>query len=275
MLTWTLSPIGPIESGPICLGESQEVRAEGKGDGSSGSGKPILRLGQSMSENLDNILMGHATNIKVLVDDISGETVSNCSSQSQGKENGSILKASSRPGGVKHRKAVIRPNSLPLIGAPKCLRFAEAIVASSRNGKHRKASSLDEGVVWSAGKLTRGKSKARVEVTTEEKGSSSSSQKGHNEQDVNVGSTSSNHEAYQSGVNWLLCEDSLDDVDSYVESKKHPDAIAAEAEYLFEIQQDLGLNSVCKENDIEVHMVDMENKDQLKMVVNEEAQHVQ
>ncbi|MCH80387.1 endonuclease/exonuclease/phosphatase family protein [Trifolium medium] len=269
------SPIGLSESGPNCLGVSQEVRPEGKGGGGSGSGKPILKSGQPMSVNLDNMLMGHVINQTGLVDVIPGDTVSIISSQSLEKENGVFLKTGSRPGVVKHRKTLIRPNSLPLIGAPKCLRFAEAVVASSRNGKQRKATSLDEGVVWSAGKLMRGKSKARVEVTREEKGSSCSLQNGQNEQHAYVGSTSSNNEASQSGVNWLLCEDSLDDVDSYVESKKHPKAIAAEAEFLFEIQQDLGLNLVCKEIDPEAHMVEMENRDQLKMVMNEEAQHVQ
>jgi hypothetical protein len=63
----------------------------------------------------------------------------------------------------KIRKARLGFQSLPTLGVPKCLRLVGAIQASSRRGKQRKAASLEEGIVWSAGKLSKG-SKSVVEA---------------------------------------------------------------------------------------------------------------
>jgi hypothetical protein len=178
------------------------------------------------------------------------------------------------------RKALPRPQSLHLKGIPKCLRFVEAVQATSRGSRHRKATSLEEGVVWSAGKL----------MTRRKDGRNSGEVLGEVDSEIislatdvggNVGEqtephpSAGNNSSPLAQVNWLLCENSLEDVESFIASKSDPGNIAKEAAELFEIQQDLGLNNVSNDVDIVQHLVDMEVRDQQKLNENEVAQNLQ
>ncbi|PNY03509.1 cysteine-rich receptor-like protein kinase, partial [Trifolium pratense] len=142
-----------------------------------------------------------------------------------------------------------------------------AIQASSRRGKQRKAVSLDEGMVWSAGKLTRGSNQFEMaddgEEGTEDAVSSSTVRRHLQQHPVN-------HADPQSRDVGLLREESLEDVDSFVESKKIPEAIDAEASKLLSIQKELGLNHVSTELVNKSRLVEMEIRDQQKKVEYEE-----
>ncbi|CAJ2647959.1 unnamed protein product [Trifolium pratense] len=156
------------------------------------------------------------------------------------------------------------------MGVPKCVRFMGAIQASSRRGKQRKAVSLDEGMVWSAGKLTRNQFEMADdgEEGTEDAVSSSTVRRHLQQHPVN-------HADPQSRDVGLLREESLEDVDSFVESKKIPEAIDAEASKLLSIQKELGLNHVSTELVNKSRLVEMEIRDQQKKVEYEEVQRQQ
>jgi hypothetical protein len=120
--------------------------------------------------------------------------------------------------------------------------------------------SLEEGVFWSAGKLTRGGKKPVLEAerggTEEEEGEISTSRMGGSPQQPPL-----NDVDPQPEVVWLLNEEALEDINSYVESRKDPDNIAAEASVILEIQQQLGLNYGNSETDPTNKLVEMEIRD--------------
>jgi hypothetical protein len=106
---------------------------------------------------------------------------------------------------------------------------------------------LEEGVKRSAGKITRGGKKSVVEVEEvgweDEDEEISYSREGDPIQEVVVASNLGDPilqlvgdtEAPHSDEIWLLNDEALEDVNSYVEAKKHPEAVAAEASVILEI----------------------------------------
>ncbi|GAU35404.1 hypothetical protein TSUD_160550 [Trifolium subterraneum] len=213
------SAIGPKVGGPLWNIERVEVLADREGGAINNKVQAELKLGPSMSENLDCLLKGCVTHTIDKGNINLGSAISDVSAQPD--MNGVLANSSSKAkeGKVLNRKAPTRFQSLPIWGAPKCLRFMGAIQSSSRQGKQRQAVSLEEGVVWSAGKLTRSSKKLVVEVEGEGDGG-----------DIVVVSASSVASPYQqqstnpvgliSRVNGLLREKLLEDVDSFIELKK-------------------------------------------------------
>jgi hypothetical protein len=110
--------------------------------------------------------------------------------------------------------------------------------------------SLEEGVFWSAGKLTRGGKKPVLEAerggTEEEEGEISTSRMRGSPQQPPL-----NDVDPQPEVVWLLNEEALED----------PRNIAAEASVILEIQQQLGLNYGNSETDPTNKLVEMEIRD--------------
>ncbi|MCI27504.1 hypothetical protein A2U01_0048703 [Trifolium medium] len=64
-----------------------------------------------------------------------------------------------------------------------------------------------------------------------------------------------------SGVRLLLCEDSLKDVDGFIEARKSPLLVDLEAQKLLDDQQDLGVNFEREEELPVEKMVNMEVRD--------------
>ncbi|MCH80358.1 RNA recognition motif [Trifolium medium] len=258
--------------GPVCVRELEEVGIkEGRCDVSK-KDQDGLKLGHSMSENFDIFLKGCVQNKKEKQISNSGSDKSKVSSHLdlEGGESNSFLLA--KEVNLKNRKTPLRLQSLPTMGVPKCVRFMGAIQASSRRGNQRKATSLEEGVVWSAGKLTRGSN--QIEMTDD--GDGGSEDAASSSKVVRPRQHQPNkHVVPQSRVFGLLRDESLDDVDSFVVSKKLPEAIAAEASKLMAIQKDLGLNIVSSVMENQSRLVEMEIRDQQKMFENEEAQRQQ
>jgi hypothetical protein len=78
-----------------------------------------------------------------------------------------------------------------------------------------------------------------------------------------------------SGVNFLLGDEALEDVDEYVVKRKAPEAKILEAEEIFEIQEALGLNFVEGKDVTVTRLVDLEDRDREKMGRIEEVQGFQ
>jgi hypothetical protein len=274
--------IGPMVVGPQVTSSLDLI----VGDIAGGCGGLVRRqapviLGQSMSENLDILLQGQIPHLngqqKATVEGVVG----NISSQ----PDSSYVDIRS---GSKSRKHVPKLQSLPFITAPKWLRFAGSMQASHRNGKNKRASSLDEGVIWSAGKITRGKKKLprRVDGEVSSKSweaspdgsSKSSSPAAEGEPNNNhfcLGSTAPLHDHATPGENRLLNDDSLKDVEGFAAAKRNSEFILDEASKILEIQQGLGLNFTNCETDPLNLLVEMEYRDQKKAMENEVAEQDQ
>jgi hypothetical protein len=95
------------------------------------------------------------------------------------------------------------------LGGPKCLRFAAAVQASHKKDKVRKTTSEEVGVVWSAGKLSR-----RLVIPAEPIPPDIDSSTSGPDTKVSI--------ALHPDENWLLNDDSLQDVEGFAERKKHP-----------------------------------------------------
>jgi hypothetical protein len=81
-----------------------------------------------------------------------------------------------------------------------------------------------------------------------------------------------NTEGTSSGVCHLLNEESLKDVDGFIEARQSPMVIEMEAKKLLSNQQELGVNFDHRKEDLPViKMVDMEARDRGKMVVDQES----
>ncbi|WJX23811.1 hypothetical protein P8452_12998 [Trifolium repens] len=264
--------IGPPVAGPVYHEEGVEgMLPEDRCVGNKDHFGP--EMGPPMSVNLDSFLQSyiHKNHKSVSASEVS-DNIS--FSQIDMKGNGVIMKAPSKGCISKSRRPLPGMQSLPSMGVPKCLRFVEAIQSSSRKGKSRRAVSLEEGLMWSAERISRG---SRVAVVEDKGGGDRVVEMGGSVSEVSSSSVHLPHqpETQIPEVNWLMCEDSLENVDNFVELKKHPDAIQAEAAKILEIQSDLGLKYVSEDPTPRDLLVEMEIRDQQKMVENEEAQHFQ
>jgi hypothetical protein len=104
-----------------------------------------------------------------------------------------------------------------LSGGPKCIRFAEAVNKAGVILKKRAVHSVEGGDSSS-------REAGPVEVTVSPSGVPGAPQ--------------------QSGVNFIMGEDDLEDVDGFIAKREEPVAKISEAELILQIQSDLGLNHV-------------------------------
>jgi hypothetical protein len=81
-----------------------------------------------------------------------------------------------------------------------------------------------------------------------------------------------NLEGSDSGVRFLLNDESLKDVDGFIEARGSPTVIELEATKLLSNQQELGMNFVQGQEVLPVNrMVEMEGRDRGKLNVDQEA----
>ncbi|GAU41064.1 hypothetical protein TSUD_284340 [Trifolium subterraneum] len=207
---------GPLVVGLCSVSKNVEELANGViSDLSKKDSTDVPDLGHSMSSKLDSFLKGSAQrNNEGVVITIAENTICYLLSHEDktGSEDSSLPLVKKTL--LKNRKATLRPQSLPTLGGPKCLRFMGAVQASSKQGKHRKAVSLEEGVVWSAGKLIRGSKIQAVEAEGELEGDIvddvSTSRVGSPVQQPLL-----NNKDPHSRVRRPLGEDSIEDVDRF------------------------------------------------------------
>jgi hypothetical protein len=79
----------------------------------------------------------------------------------------------------------------------------------------------------------------------------------------------------QSGLNILLNEADLEDVDGFVNNRKESIAKLSEAEQIFQIQSELGLNFVEGEQQSVVRLMELEERDRKELNNHVEAQGFQ
>jgi hypothetical protein len=81
-----------------------------------------------------------------------------------------------------------------------------------------------------------------------------------------------NLEGSDSGVRFLLNDESLKDVDGFIEGRGSPRVIELEATKLLSNQQELGMNFVQGQEELPVNgMVEMEVRDRGKLNVDQES----
>jgi hypothetical protein len=74
-----------------------------------------------------------------------------------------------------------------------------------------------------------------------------------------------------SGINFILGDEALEDVDGFVLNSNGPEAKRSEAEVILEIQTDLGLNFREEKEATMVRLMELEVRDRAKMAVDEEV----
>ncbi|MCH94213.1 hypothetical protein A2U01_0015170, partial [Trifolium medium] len=160
---------------------------------------------------------------------------------------------------------------LPQMGGPKCLHFAE-VVNSASNRRKRGIKSINDG--GSASKNSRYSNKEVIKSTSE----LSDKEAGESEYAPTTANTSSQShsqshmEANQSGLNFILGDKTINDVDGFEANRNESIVKTTEAEILLEIQSDLGLNFDTKEPRPVSRMVMVEGRDRENLEGCEEPQ---
>jgi hypothetical protein len=146
----------------------------------------------------------------------------------------------------------------PQIGGHKCLRFVEAINNAGAKWKKRVGSS--EGVVTGSSEgLEEDRRAAQISVKA---------QPVEDQVDPNPVLSSS-------GLNVILAEAHLDDVDGFVTNREEAVAKISEAEHILQIQTDLGLNFVENNQRTVERLIQLEDRDREELNRDVEVQGFQ
>jgi hypothetical protein len=173
----------------------------------------------------------------------------------------------------KHRKSTAPLSSL--LG-PKCMRFADVVNNNRRRNQANKSSSLLDPNLCSDSSVEKGES---IEETTKSLSTSADTSEGdsgpnpssagdgsHSPQDLNLEVVLPFHSEFrsQSGVNLLLNEDSIHDVNGFALARDNPEAIALEAQKLMSEQKKVGFTFDPQEEVPTDRMVTMEVRDRVE-----------
>jgi hypothetical protein len=229
---------GRLDVGPVLLGPTQtndyEERA-GVGSGQEDpSGQVFLVKDRSVINKLDLLVTAARDKFAHSFPMEDSNLSSSASSQPDG---GNLMhKASS-----SHRKNLSRLPFPNMVG-PKCLRLMEVVNSVGASCRRRKIS-----------REARSKS-----------GSVNDDQLG------NIDETEEATEVQQqpptnSGLNFILGENSVEDVEGFLANQKDPNVKKSEAAQLLEIQSELGINFVESKEQSEARLVEMEVRDGEKL----------
>jgi hypothetical protein len=170
---------------------------------------------------------------------------------------------------LRHRKPLSR---LPFPGVvgPKCLRLVEIVNSVGVNSRRKKSGRGDASSNESKGTTQQSEDFRAVEETgivlEEYRDLIPTPCDTNNAQDVNVPI---------SGINYLIGEDDLEDVEGFVTNRIALVAKRLEAEQILEIQTDLGLN-FCEGKEVLLdQLVELEDRDRVKLGRLEETQGLQ
>ncbi|WJX55745.1 hypothetical protein P8452_41477 [Trifolium repens] len=148
----------------------------------------------------------------------------------------------------------------PTLVGPKCLRLAEIVNNAGASNRRKKNGREGDPKKTSQGCLQQSEEDSLEGGIEEGHGVSISSR-----QIVSTAIGVQEAVAPISGVNFLLGDDALEDVDEYAANRKAPAAKILEAEEIFEIQEALGLNFVEGKEVTVTRLVDLEDRDREKM----------
>jgi hypothetical protein len=166
----------------------------------------------------------------------------------------------------------------PSLLGPKCLRFAEVIGNNKRRTSETASLSLESQIQSTSSVVVRSKMGEKTDVLVDKGGEAvieEVQQQQVPEMELMVCLPFGNSQRADSGIQHLLNEESLKNVDGFIETRESPRLIELEANKLLEDQQVLGVNfNLEKEVPVE-KMVKMEARDKSKLQLNQESNGVQ
>jgi hypothetical protein len=147
----------------------------------------------------------------------------------------------------------------PHLVGPKCLRLVEVVNSVSANCRRKKNDQEEETKASKQMDEVTGDGMAETpEVNSDQR----NSMMGNTTPPLVVG--------FQSGVDAILGDDCLEDVDGYAHNRKDPGAQLLEAEQILEIQSDLGLDFHEKKEATVTRLVELEERDRVKLLRSQE-----
>jgi hypothetical protein len=207
------------------------------------------------------------------------ESISTCSmNESQSPIVGSFQPVPKKT--IKHRKSTAPLSSL--LG-PKCMRFADVVNKNRRRNQVNKSYALQDSNLWSEGSVDKGESIEDSPKPLSNSIDTSEGDSSHNSSSAGEGSLSPQglnlevvlpfHSEFQSqsGVNLLLNEDSIHDVNGFAITRDNPEAIALEAQKLMSEQKKVGFTFDPQEEVPTDRMVTMEVRDRAEFLKSQEV----
>ncbi|WJX90651.1 hypothetical protein P8452_72524 [Trifolium repens] len=180
----------------------------------------------------------------------------------------------------KHRKPSTPLSSL--LG-PKCMRFADVVNNNRRRNQANKSSAHQDAILWDDGPVEKGDANeepinslsASTDTSEEEPvlNASSAGVSSESSQGLNLEVVLPFHpeNRAQSGVNLLLNEDSIHDVNGFTLARDNPEAIALEAQKLLIEQKKVGFTFDPQEEAPIGRMVTMEVRDRAEFMKSQEV----
>jgi hypothetical protein len=213
--------------------------------------------GKRVIDKLDSLIQNSRGRLQDVEEQNFTQEKSNLSSSSaSSSQNTTTHKNATRS---KHRKPLSRlpfPNML----GPTCLRIVEVMSKAGTSSRRKKCGRENDESQDPIPQLA--VEDIRREVVDE------AEETRHNlEQVVDI----EEDVAPNSGVNFLMGSDDLEDVDGFVRNRKGPEAQRSEAEQIMEIQSHLGLSYVGNKEVLVDRIVELEVRDREKMVNVEES----
>jgi hypothetical protein len=258
---------GLVDSGPILI-PINETHSIGPGTmkGTQSSLEAVAERVDDMGNNIHGPGGKISDKLEILVEEARDKQLplfsipqesSNVSSSSSlvPSKTTSILKPSDR-----QRKLTPRL-PFPQIGGPKCLRFAEAVIQAGGPSRRRKGVSEGRDGASSTGQNMNGLEPPGVDSTPK--------------QIIEGDQQSIPAETSQSGVNLILGEDSIEDIDGFKEGRTEVVNKTLEAEKIFQIQSDLGLNFVEDKDNSVTRLITLEDRDREDLNKYKEGQRSQ
>jgi hypothetical protein len=182
--------------------------------------------------------------------------------------------SNSIPNSLKQSRQRKPLSRLPFPGmvGPKCLRLVEIVNSVGATSRRKKNSKEDRGSdTQKSGDRSEGEETESVPEVAEVE--TLSNPDGNSIDCVlntaPVGNMSS------SGINLLLGDETLEEVEVFVANRQGPEAKRQEAELILEIQADMGLNFVEEKEGLVEHLVELEERYREKLARTEERQGYQ
>jgi NACalpha-BTF3-like transcription factor len=257
---------GPLSAIPLASGSGHGGFSPLSKVGQEFSDQVVADPGVKIVEKLDELLMVTRGNIL----EKGGTDVRQVVS--------SLSPSISIPVIAKHRQKVIAPHRkpparvpFPQIGGPKCLRFVEEIQGGGPNLRRKNVNSrvmVDKGGINFTENL-----ESESITSSEDDRQKLEEQVVHSNEEIPKSPEAIHLEVVlplekstcqQSGLNWLMGEEDLNDVDAYEVRRRNSETKRMEAEELLQIQQDFGVTCDRKEQNSVARLMEHEDSDREK-----------
>ncbi|WJX59530.1 hypothetical protein P8452_44840 [Trifolium repens] len=249
---------GPAELGPLLQAGSSTDQGEGE------------RVPQTM---LTGQVEGNTVidKLDLLVDEArSKKHVTNLGQNFTLDESNLSSSSCSMPNLVKQNRLRKPLSRLPFPGmvGPKCLRLVEMVNSVGATSRRKKGSREDmgDGILMNDDK---GEEESHLPMADNSNPNTESPLSEGDQRAITGGNV------LNSGVNFIMGEEDLENVDDFEVKRQGAEAKCQEAELILEIQADLGLNFVAEKEELVEHLVILEERDREKLDRNEERQGFQ